>query len=78
LEKVTKNMDVKKEDTSEESRQNHIVYYRSLKKIIMDIEKEKLQESESAILEHLQQRIDAMSEDLKRIEKMFPGIEDQI
>ena len=33
-------MDEKEEDKSEESKQNHIIYYKSLSKIISNMEKE--------------------------------------
>ena len=46
-------MDVKEEDTSEESKKNHIEYYKSLTKVISDIQKEKEQEGEPAIKNHL-------------------------
>ena len=46
-------MDEKKEDKSEESKKNHIVYYRSLTKIITNMKNEINQEGEPAIKEHL-------------------------
>ena len=67
-------MDIKDIDKSEESKKNHIIYYRSLEKIILDIKEEKNQEKESAILNHLDKRIEAMEEDKKRIREMFPDI----
>lgn len=69
-------MDVKKEDTSEESRKNHIQYYKSLTKVIADIQKEKNQEGEPAIKSHLENRIDAMNKDKQRIREMFPDIKE--
>ena len=65
-------MDVKEEDTSEESKKNHISYYRSLTKVISDIQKEKDHEGEPAIKNHLGNRIEAMQKDMKRIRDMFP------
>lgn len=65
-------MDVKKEDKSEESKKNHIVYYKSLAKVISDIQKEKEQESDPTIKKHLNARIEAMELDRKRIRDMFP------
>jgi len=53
-------MDEKKEDKSEESKRNHITYYRSLTKIIEDMKNEINEEGEPAIKEHLSSRIDAM------------------
>ena len=67
-------MDEKKEDKSEESKKNHIVYYRSLTKIITDIETEMSQKGEPAIQEHLTSRIEAIEKDRKRIRELFPDI----
>ena len=70
-------MDIKKEDRSEESKKNHIAYYRSLSKIISNIQKEKEEEDEQIIKEHLDNRINVMEEDRKRIKEMFPEIEEE-
>ena len=70
-------MDVKKEDTSEESKKNHISYYKSLTKVISDLQKEKDQEGEPAIKSHLENRIDAMEKDKERIRDMFPDIKEE-
>ena len=70
-------MDVKDEDTSEESKKNHILYYKSLTKVISDIQKEKNQEEEPAIKSHLDNRIEAMEKDRERIKKMFPDIKEE-
>ena len=70
-------MDVKDEDTSEESKKNHLTYYKSLTKIILDIQKEKNQEGEPAIKNHLDSRIDAIEKDRKRIREMFPEINEE-
>mgnify|MGYP003963595689 FL=1 len=70
-------MDVKEEDTSEESKKNHIEYYKSLTKVISDIQKEKEQEDEPAIKNHLDNRIDAMQKDKQRIRDMFPDIKEE-
>ena len=70
-------MDVKDEDTSKESKENHILYYKSLTKVISDIQKEKNQEEEQAIKSHLDNRIDAMEKDRERIRKMFPDIKEE-
>jgi len=69
-------MDIKDEDRSEESMKNHISYYRSLCKIISDIKEEKNLEKEPAIKSHLDNRIDAMEKDKKRIRNMFPDIKE--
>lgn len=70
-------MDVKEEDTTEESKKNHISYYKSLTKVISQIEDEKKEEGEPAILSHLDNRIDAMEKDKKRIRDMFPDITEE-
>ncbi len=70
-------MDEKKEDKSKESKKNHIAYYKSLKQIITDIQKEKGGEPNSTIKEHLDGRIDAMEKDLKRIRDMFPDVTEE-
>ena len=70
-------MDVKDEDISEESKKNHILYYKSLTKVISDIQNEKNQEGEPAIKSHLDNRIDAMEKDRERIRKMFPDIKEE-
>jgi uncharacterized protein YicC (UPF0701 family) len=70
-------MDVKDEDTSEESKKNHILYYKSLTKVISDILNEKNQEGEPAVKSHLDNRIDAMEKDRERIRKMFPDIKEE-
>jgi uncharacterized protein YicC (UPF0701 family) len=70
-------MDVKEEDTSEESKKNHMEYYKSLTKVISDIQKEKEKECEPAIKSHLESRIDAMQKDKQRIRDMFPDIKEE-
>ena len=70
-------MDEKEEDKSEESKKNHITYYRSLSKIISDIQKEGTQEAEPAIKSHLDSRIEAMKKDKKRIREMFPDVTEE-
>ena len=70
-------MDTKDIDKSEESKKNHIIYYRSLEKKILDIKGEKNLEKESVILNHLDKRIEAMEKDKKRIREMFPDITEE-
>ena len=70
-------MDTKDIDKSEESKKNHIIYYRSLEKTILDIKGEKNLEKESAILNHLDKRIEAMEKDKKRIRERFPDITEE-
>ena len=67
-------MDEKEEDKSEESKQNHIIYYKSLSKIISNMEKEIDGEGEPAVKEHLRSRIDAIEKDRKRIRDLFPDM----
>ena len=52
-------MNEKAEDRSEESKKNHIRYYRSLTKTIENIQKEKQEEIEPTIIKHLNNRIEA-------------------
>lgn len=70
-------MDVKDDDKSEESKKNHMTYYRSLCKIISDTNEEKNQEVEPAIKSHLNNRIEAMEKDKKRIRDMFPEVKEE-
>jgi uncharacterized protein YicC (UPF0701 family) len=67
-------MDEKIEDKSEESKQNHIIYYKSLTKIITNMEQEIDNEGEPAVKEHLKSRIDAIEKDRKRIRDLFPDM----
>jgi len=70
-------MDTKKEDRSEESRKNHLTYYKSLTKVISDIQEEKNREVDPTIKNHLDERIDAIRIDRKRIREMFPDITEE-
>lgn len=70
-------MDTKEEDKSEESRKNHIIYYKSLTSVIAEIQAEKGQELDPTIHSHLDSRIEAMEKDQKRIREMFPDIKDE-
>ncbi|QUC65338.1 hypothetical protein NsoK4_03590 [Nitrosopumilus sp. K4] len=65
-------MDDRREDTSEESFEKHLVYYKSLSKIIKDNQREIESEAEETIKNHLKERIKAMNLDKERIENMFP------
>jgi len=67
-------MDVKEEDRSEESKENHLTYYKSLTKVISDIQEEKNREADPTIKNYLDERIDAVEKDRKRIREMFPDI----
>ncbi len=70
-------MDVKEEDKSEESKKKHIVYYKSLTKVISDIQKEIELGGDPTIKNHLNERIDAVEKDRKRIREMFPEITEE-
>ena len=70
-------MDVKEDDKSDESKKNHITYYKSLTKLILEIQKEKNQESDPTIKSHLDSRMDAMEKDRNRIKEMFPDIKEE-
>ncbi len=70
-------MDVKEEDKSEESKKNHLTYYKSLTKVISDIQEEKNREADPTIKNHLDGRIDAIEKDRKRIREMFPDITEE-
>jgi uncharacterized protein YicC (UPF0701 family) len=76
LQKFTNFVDVKEEDKSEESKQNHIRYYKSLSQTIADIREEEKQEHDPTIKGHLEKRIEAMEKDKIRIKEMFPDIVD--
>ena len=56
----------------EESKKKHILYYKSLSKVIEDIQKEIKTEKEEEIINHLRERVKAMKLDKERIAKMFP------
>jgi len=67
-------MDVKEEDKSEESKKNHISYYKSLTKVITNIQEEMNLGVDPTMKNHLDERIDALEKDRKRIRDMFPDI----
>ncbi len=70
-------MDVKEEDGSEESKKNHMAYYKSLTKVISDIQEEIDLGGDPTIKNHLNERIDAVEKDRKRIREMFPEITEE-
>ena len=70
-------MDKKEEDKSEESKKNHLTYYKSLTKIILDFQEEKNQVTDPTIKNHLDERIDVVEKDRKRIREMFPEITEE-
>ncbi len=67
-------MDVKEEDKSEESKKNHISYYKSLIKVISNIQEEMNLGVDPTMKNHLDERLDALEKDRKRIREMFPDI----
>ncbi len=67
-------MDVKEEDKSEESKKNHISYYKSLTKVISNIQEEMSVGLDPTMKNHLDERLDALEKDRKRIRDMFPDI----
>ena len=68
-------MDEKEEDKSAESRDQHIKYYRSLNEMISKMRNEVNVAKDEAVKKHLDNRIDALNKDKKRIEQMFPEID---
>jgi len=70
-------VDEKEEDQSEESLRNHLVFYKKLNKTISDIQNEIKVSTESKILRHLDERIDAIKLDQSRIRKMFPKVDEK-
>ena len=70
-------MDVKEEDKSEKSMRNHITYYKSLNKIILDIQEEANQNADPTKKDYLDNRIDAIKRDKQRIREMFPNITEE-
>ena len=70
-------MDVKEEDRSEGSKKNHIVYYKSLTKVISDMQEEGNLTTDPTIKNHLDERIDAIEIDRRRIREMFPDISNE-
>ncbi len=67
-------MDVKEEDKSEESKKNHISYYKSLTIVISNIQEEMNLGIDPTMKNHLDERLDALEKDRKRIRDMFPDI----
>ena len=61
-------------DTSEKSKQDHMIYYKSLNQTIDVIKREIDSENDLTIKKHLEGRIDAMNRDLDRIRNMFPDV----
>jgi len=64
------------EDSTEESKINHIKYYKSLTNVIENIQNEMKTETEVVVIKHLQSRIEAINLDKKRIRDMFPDMQE--
>ncbi|MDH3278028.1 MAG: hypothetical protein OEM21_08000 [Nitrosopumilus sp.] len=71
-------MDEKEEDRSEESLRKHVLFYKKLNKTISNIQNEIQASTESKIIKHLNERIDAIKLDQLRIRNLFPDLEDKI
>ncbi|MBA0908378.1 MAG: hypothetical protein ITD33_05855 [Nitrosarchaeum sp.] len=69
-------MSKKIEDSTEESKINHIKYYKSLTNVIENIQNEMKTETEVVVIKHLQSRIEAINLDKKRIRDMFPDMQE--
>ena len=70
-------MDVKEEDKSDESKKNHISYYKSLTKVISNIQEEMNVGTDPTVKNHLDERLGALEKDRKRIRDMFPDITEE-
>lgn len=68
-------MDEKEEDKSEESLQRHLIFYKKLNKIISEIQTEIQTLTDEKVLQHLNDRIEAMELDKTRIRNMFPKVD---
>jgi len=71
-------VDEKEEDRSEESLRKHVLFYKKLNKTISNIQNEIQASTESKIIKHLNERIDAIKLDQLRIRNLFPDLEDKI
>jgi len=68
-------MDEKEEDRSEESFRRHLIFYKKLNKTISEIQTEIQTFSDEKVLQHLNDRIEAMELDKTRIRNMFPKVD---
>jgi competence protein ComGF len=68
-------MDEKEEDRSEESLSRHLIFYKKLNKTISEIQTEIQTLTDEKVLQHLNDRIEAMELDKTRIRKMFPKVD---
>jgi hypothetical protein len=70
-------VDEKEEDRSENSLQKHLIFYKKLNKTIVSIQNEIQDATESKIVKHLNDRIDAIKLDQSRIRKLFPKVDEK-
>lgn len=70
-------MDEKEEDKSEESFRKHLVFYKKLNKKLSEIQNEIQNSTDTKILKHLKERIDAIKLDQERIRKTFPKTDEE-
>ena len=68
-------MDEKEEDKSEKSFQEHLIFYGKLNNKINEIQNEIQISGDPKILNHLNERIEALELDKSRIRKLFPKID---
>ena len=68
-------MDEKEEDRSEESLRRHLIFYKKLNKKISEIQTEIQTLTDEKVLQHLNDRIEAMELDKTRIRNMFPKVD---
>jgi hypothetical protein len=70
-------MDEKEEDKSDQSFRKHLVFYKKLNKNFSEIQNEIQNSTDTKILKHLKERIDAIKLDQERIKKMFPNADEE-
>ncbi len=71
-------MDEKKEDKSDKSFHDHLIFYKKLNKKIKDIQDEKNFSNDNKVIQHLTKRIEALELDKTRIKKLFQNEDAEI
>jgi len=71
-------MDEKKEDKSDKSFNDHLIFYKKLNKKIKEIQDEKNLSNDNQVIQHLTKRIEAMELDKTRIKKLFQNEDTEI
>ncbi len=71
-------MDEKDEDKSDESFQKHLIFYQKLNETISGIQDEIKTTSDEKLVKHLNERIEAIELDKKRIRQLFLNIDEKI